>query len=125
MIIYSLLLIVLMLTRPQGLVQFAKIILAKIKCPRLLQLDKATIRFGGLTAVSELDLQIGRNELVGLIGPNGAGKTTVFNLITGVYQPTGGGNFFRRPIHRRLQAASASRRAASRGRFRTSGCSPR
>ena len=60
----------------------------------LLQLDKATIRFGGLTAVSNLDLQLGRNELVGLIGPNGAGKTTVFNLITGVYQPTNGGIFF-------------------------------
>jgi branched-chain amino acid transport system ATP-binding protein len=56
----------------------------------LLQLDKSTIRFGGLTAVSELDLQIGRNELVGLIGPNGAGKTTAFNLITGVYQPMSG-----------------------------------
>ena len=56
----------------------------------LLQLNKATIRFGGLTAVSELDLQIGRNELVGLIGPNGAGKTTAFNLITGVYEPTSG-----------------------------------
>jgi branched-chain amino acid transport system ATP-binding protein len=56
----------------------------------LLQLDQATIRFGGLTAVSELDLQIGRNELVGFIGPNGAGKTTVFNLITGVYQLTAG-----------------------------------
>src|SRR5277367_5888456 len=56
----------------------------------LLQLEKATIRFGGLMAVSELNLQIGHNELVGLIGPNGAGKTTVFNLVTGVYQPTGG-----------------------------------
>jgi branched-chain amino acid transport system ATP-binding protein len=56
----------------------------------LLQLEKTTIRFGGLTAVSELDLQIGKNELVGLIGPNGAGKTTAFNLITGVYQPTSG-----------------------------------
>ena len=56
----------------------------------LLQLDKTSIRFGGLTAVSALDLEIGRNELVGLIGPNGAGKTTAFNLITGVYQPTGG-----------------------------------
>ena len=56
----------------------------------LLQLDKATIRFGGLTAVSELDLHIGQTELVGLIGPNGAGKTTAFNLITGVYQPTSG-----------------------------------
>jgi branched-chain amino acid transport system ATP-binding protein len=60
----------------------------------LLQLDKTTIRFGGLTAVSNFDLVIGRNELVGLIGPNGAGKTTVFNLITGVYQPTDGGIFF-------------------------------
>ncbi|HEX7618304.1 MAG TPA: ABC transporter ATP-binding protein [Verrucomicrobiae bacterium] len=58
--------------------------------PALLQLDKATIRFGGLTAVSGLDLQIGQSELIGLIGPNGAGKTTVFNLITGVYRPTAG-----------------------------------
>ncbi|HXF09741.1 MAG TPA: ABC transporter ATP-binding protein, partial [Desulfuromonadaceae bacterium] len=48
------------------------------------------IRFGGLTAVSALDLAIGKQELVGLIGPNGAGKTTAFNLITGVYQPTEG-----------------------------------
>jgi branched-chain amino acid transport system ATP-binding protein len=60
----------------------------------LLRTERVTIRFGGLTAVSNLDLQIGRNELVGLIGPNGAGKTTVFNLITGVYQPTEGGIFF-------------------------------
>jgi branched-chain amino acid transport system ATP-binding protein len=56
----------------------------------LLKLDKVTIRFGGLTAVSELDLQIGSQELVGLIGPNGAGKTTAFNLITAVYRPTSG-----------------------------------
>src|SRR5579862_1838278 len=60
----------------------------------LLQTERVTIRFGGLTAVSGLDLQIGRNELVGLIGPNGAGKTTVFNLITGVYQPSEGEIFF-------------------------------
>ena len=56
----------------------------------LLQLDRVTIRFGGLTAVSELNLSIGAGELVGLIGPNGAGKTTVFNLVTAVYQPTDG-----------------------------------
>ena len=56
----------------------------------LLELSNVTIRFGGLTAVSEVNLQIGAQELVGLIGPNGAGKTTVFNLITGVYQPTSG-----------------------------------
>jgi branched-chain amino acid transport system ATP-binding protein len=49
-----------------------------------------TICFGGLTAVSNLNLQISENELVGLIGPNGAGKTTVFNMMTGVYQPTEG-----------------------------------
>jgi branched-chain amino acid transport system ATP-binding protein len=59
-----------------------------------LTLDKTTIRFGGLTAVSAFDLSIGADELVGLIGPNGAGKTTVFNLITGVYQPTDGGISF-------------------------------
>jgi branched-chain amino acid transport system ATP-binding protein len=57
----------------------------------LLQLDRATIRFGGLTAVNAVDFTVGAAELVGLIGPNGAGKTTVFNLITGVYQPTDGG----------------------------------
>ena len=56
----------------------------------LLQLDRATIQFGGLKAVSELDFQIDAEEMVGLIGPNGAGKTTVFNLITGVYHPTAG-----------------------------------
>ncbi len=56
----------------------------------LLRLNRCTIRFGGLTAVSALDLTLGSHELVGLIGPNGAGKTTVFNLITGVYQPTEG-----------------------------------
>lgn len=58
-------------------------------------MERCTIRFGGLTAVSELDLRIGEGELVGLIGPNGAGKTTAFNLMTGVYQPTAGRILFR------------------------------
>lgn len=48
------------------------------------------MRFGGLTAVSEFTELIGERELVGIIGPNGAGKTTVFNMITGVYEPTEG-----------------------------------
>jgi branched-chain amino acid transport system ATP-binding protein len=61
----------------------------------LLRMECCTMRFGGLTAVSELDLLIDHNELVGLIGPNGAGKTTAFNLITGVYQPTEGKILFR------------------------------
>jgi branched-chain amino acid transport system ATP-binding protein len=57
---------------------------------RLLQLDKVTIQFGGLKAVTDLDFGIDDGEMVGLIGPNGAGKTTAFNLITGVYKPTAG-----------------------------------
>jgi branched-chain amino acid transport system ATP-binding protein len=60
----------------------------------LLQLDQVTIRFGGLTAVNAVDFAVNENELCGLIGPNGAGKTTVFNLVTGVYQPTAGAIVF-------------------------------
>ena len=56
----------------------------------LLQIEHVTMQFGGLKAVCDLDLSIGKGELVGLIGPNGAGKTTVFNVITGVYAPTQG-----------------------------------
>ena len=48
------------------------------------------VTFGGLKAVEDFDLTIGRTEIAGLIGPNGAGKTTVFNLLTKVYQPTAG-----------------------------------
>ncbi|HET9137543.1 MAG TPA: ABC transporter ATP-binding protein [Candidatus Kapabacteria bacterium] len=55
-----------------------------------LQLDHVTMRFGGLTAVGDLNGSIEPMDLVGLIGPNGAGKTTVFNVITGVYSPTEG-----------------------------------
>jgi branched-chain amino acid transport system ATP-binding protein len=55
-----------------------------------LKAEKLTIMFGGLKAVSELDLQIPLGGIFGLIGPNGAGKTTVFNMLTGVYKPTSG-----------------------------------
>ena len=48
------------------------------------------ITLGGLKAVEDFNLTIGRTEIAGLIGPNGAGKTTVFNLLTKVYQPTTG-----------------------------------
>ena len=48
------------------------------------------IDFGGLTAVDDFNLTVGRTEIAGLIGPNGAGKTTVFNMLTNVYQPTRG-----------------------------------
>jgi branched-chain amino acid transport system ATP-binding protein len=56
----------------------------------ILQTEKATIRFGGLVAVNELTMDVKQGEIYGLIGPNGAGKTTIFNLLTGVYEPTSG-----------------------------------
>src|SRR5690606_26551707 len=56
----------------------------------LLEMRAVTKRFGGLTAVRDLTLQVPAGALFGLIGPNGAGKTTVFNLLTGVYRPTFG-----------------------------------
>jgi ABC-type branched-subunit amino acid transport system ATPase component len=56
----------------------------------LLQTRGLTLRFGGLTAVSGLDLTVGSGQITSLIGPNGAGKTTVFNIVTGVYRPNEG-----------------------------------
>lgn len=56
----------------------------------LLEARKITMQFGGLKAVDSLEFQIQKGQLAGLIGPNGAGKTTVFNMLTGVYQPTSG-----------------------------------
>ena len=61
----------------------------------MIKTDHVSMRFGGLTAVSDLNIQISKNEIVGLIGPNGAGKTTAFNTITGVYKPTEGKVIFK------------------------------
>lgn len=56
----------------------------------ILECRRLGIDFGGLTAVDNFDMAIGRTEIAGLIGPNGAGKTTIFNMLTKVYQPTRG-----------------------------------
>jgi len=56
----------------------------------LLSVENLTIIFGGLVAVSDVNMEIGDHQLIGLIGPNGAGKTTFFNMLTGVYKPTRG-----------------------------------
>ena len=56
----------------------------------VLELDHLSLSFGGLRALSELDLRVAAREVVSVIGPNGAGKTTVFNVITGVYRPSAG-----------------------------------
>ncbi len=58
--------------------------------PPVLDVRNLGIDFGGLTAVDSFHMTIGQTEICGLIGPNGAGKTTIFNLLTGVYQPTRG-----------------------------------
>lgn len=56
----------------------------------ILETKDITMRFGGVTAVHNLSIEVNEGEIVALIGPNGAGKTTAFNMITGVYDPTGG-----------------------------------
>jgi len=56
----------------------------------LLQLTNVTIRFGGLTAVDKVNLEVEEGSIQALIGPNGAGKSTMFNLVTGIYAPTEG-----------------------------------
>lgn len=61
-----------------------------VKISPILETSNLGIDFGGLTAVHDLTIAVGRTEICGLIGPNGAGKTTVFNLLTNVYQPTRG-----------------------------------
>lgn len=81
----------------------------------LLRLDKATIKFGGLTAVNSVSFEIGKGDLFGLIGPNGAGKTTCFNLITGVYKPTSGDILF----EGKNIAGTPSNKIATKGIART------
>ncbi len=60
----------------------------------LLETQGLTKRFGGLTVMNDINLQINEGEILGLIGPNGAGKSTFFNLVTGVHMPTSGKIFF-------------------------------
>jgi branched-chain amino acid transport system ATP-binding protein len=72
----------------------------------LLDVQKLTMRFGGLTAVNKVDLQVDQGQVSSVIGPNGAGKTTVFNAITGIYPPTAGEiQFEGKPLRRPLTVA--------------------
>lgn len=79
-----------------------------------LRTSKLTIRFGGLVAVNELDMNVRCGEIYGLIGPNGAGKTTIFNLLTGVYAPTSGESYFQGQRIDGLKPYEISRRGVSR-----------
>ena len=60
----------------------------------VLTIENATMQFGGVVAVDNLNLKVDKNQIVSLIGPNGAGKTTAFNVVTGVYAPTNGAVWF-------------------------------
>ena len=80
----------------------------------VLRTDKCTIRFGGLVAVNSLDMAVREEEIYGLIGPNGAGKTTVFNLLTGVYEPTEGEIYFQGKRIDGLRPHQIARRGVSR-----------
>ena len=86
----------------------------------LLEVTNLGIAFGGLQAVEKFALSIEKGHLYGLIGPNGAGKTTVFNMLTGVYQPTEGDIVL---DGKSIVSRLSSIRRASRARFRISVCS--
>jgi branched-chain amino acid transport system ATP-binding protein len=62
---------------------------------KLLELKNTTIKFGGITALNEVNFHVNKGEICALIGPNGAGKTTVFNVVTGVYPITSGEMLFK------------------------------
>ena len=124
LVIYALMLVLMMLLRPAGVFGMGEIRLPWTKKKEIdsvaldpssatesigqrlktvndsaqsettLQTTHMTKRFGGLTAVSDVNIELKRGELVGMIGPNGAGKTTVFNLLTGVYEPSEGQMLF-------------------------------
>jgi len=80
----------------------------------LLSIEGVTRRFGGIVAVDDVSLDVGKGEIVGLIGPNGAGKTTVFNLITRLYKPESGEIEFAGESLLRMPSHSVVRRGIAR-----------
>lgn len=87
---------------------------AQDQAPTLLLAQGLVQRFGGLTAVDGVDLDIRRGQIFSIIGPNGAGKTTVFNLITGIYKPTAGDIVFDGASITRLNPDAVVRRGITR-----------
>jgi branched-chain amino acid transport system ATP-binding protein len=78
--------------------------------PPLVEFDRVTLAFGGVTALSDVSFDVGPRELFAIIGPNGAGKTSIFNCLSGVYRPTAGEIRFRgERIDRRSPVAIAGR----------------
>ena len=88
--------------------------MAQDQAPTLLEIRGLTQRFGGLTAVDGVDLDIKKGQIYSIIGPNGAGKTTVFNLVTGIYKPTAGEILFEGVSVAGLRPDQALRRGITR-----------
>ncbi len=80
----------------------------------LMRLEKCSVKFGGLTALSEVSFQLAHDEILGIIGPNGAGKTTLFNTVTGVYPPTSGNVIFDDRVISGLEPYEIARRGIAR-----------
>ena len=85
----------------------------------LLHVENVTMRFGGVTANSNVTLDVKRGEILGLIGPNGAGKSTMFNVIAGAFAPTAGQIILKARTLPSCLRRSVARRAL-RARFRSS-----
>ena len=81
---------------------------------KLLDLRGVSMAFGGLKVIDDLDLHVDEGEIVSVIGPNGAGKTTLFNLVTGVYEPTGGDIVFAGASIKGLDPHQITRRGIAR-----------
>ncbi|MEJ7791733.1 MAG: ABC transporter ATP-binding protein [Gaiellaceae bacterium] len=82
--------------------------------PAFLELENVSMAFGGLAVIDGLDLSVDEGEIVSVIGPNGAGKTTLFNLVTGVYEPTGGDIRFEGESIKGLAPHAITRRGIAR-----------
>jgi len=81
---------------------------------KLLAIEGVSLNFGGLAVVADLDIEVGKGEIVSVIGPNGAGKTTLFNLITGIYRPDAGDILLEGKSLVGLQPHQISQRGVSR-----------
>ena len=88
----------------------------------VLDVNEVSVRFGGITALDRASFSIERGQICGLIGPNGAGKTTLFNVISRIYDPTGGSITFEGKDVLASRPAPDLRSRASSGRSRTSPC---
>ena len=100
-----------------------------MSAPPILKVEHLTMRFGGLTAVSDLSFDARERQITALIGPNGAGKTTLFNCITGFYKPSVGRLQLAHPggekfLLERLPEFRIAKTRVSPARSKTSGCLP-